>query len=104
MLWALLITLGLIKLVAASMMLWLPFRHDSAMVARDDPPRGESGEDGGSKVAEPDPEPHPRRPLPRLPRRGGPHGSPPREPRPRVRVVARSDRRRALTSTERSLD
>ncbi len=97
MLWALLITLGLIKLAAACLMLWLPFRYDSAMVDRGDPPppSDSSGadEDGGSKVPEPGSEPHPRRPLPRLPRRGGPHGSPARGPRPRVRVVARTGRR-----------
>jgi hypothetical protein len=98
MLWALLITLGLIKLVAACLMLWMPFRYDSAMVARDDPPRSEgSDEDGGSKVADSGSGPHPRRPLPRLPRRG-PHGAPPRGPRPRVRIAAHAGQRRSSVS------
>jgi hypothetical protein len=87
-LWTLLIVLGLIKLVVASMMLWLPFRYDSAMVAADDPPRSGSDEDGGSKVpGSGSSDRHPRRPLPRLPRRGGPHGSPSPSPA-RVRVAA----------------
>jgi hypothetical protein len=86
MLWPMLITLALVKLAAASMMLWLPFRADSAVVAVDDPPRAQSDEDdGGSKIGRGGPtDPHPRRPWPRRPR--GPHGSPrPSAPR-RVRV------------------
>jgi hypothetical protein len=87
MLW-LLITLSLIKLVVASMMLWLPFRTDSAVIATEDPPRTDSDDDeeGGAKVSsEEDSKPHPRRPSPRRPRRG-PHGSPsPGAPR-RVRT------------------
>lgn len=78
MLWSLLITLALIKLAVASMMLWLPFRTDSAVIATDDPPRADSNddEDGGIKVSsEESSTPHPRRPRPRRPRRG-PHGSP----------------------------
>jgi len=90
MLWPLLVTLALLKLLAASMMLWLPFRSDSAVVAVDDPPRSDQGsdEDGGSKVSTDEPsDPHPRRP-PRRPRSRGPHGSPsPRSPK-RVRVRA----------------
>lgn len=94
MLWTLLIALGLIKLVAASLMLWLPFRCDAAMVATDDWPRADADEspddDGGSKVSGAGPAgPHPRQPLPRLPRRGGSHGGAGGigcAPRPRVRA------------------
>lgn len=79
MLWTLLIALGLIKLVVGSLMLWLPFRYDAAMVATDDRPHADaeegSDEDGGSKVPGGSAGgPHPRQPLPRLPRRGGSHG------------------------------
>ncbi|MGH2879333.1 MAG: hypothetical protein ACRDK4_07005 [Solirubrobacteraceae bacterium] len=88
MLWSLLITLALVKLAVASMMLWLPFRTDSAVIATEDPPREDSNddEDGGTKVLrEETPDPHPRQPRPRRPRRG-PHGSPsPGAPR-RVRT------------------
>lgn len=89
MLWPMLITLALVKLAAASMMLWLPFRTDSAVVAVDDPPRSDSDdEDGGSRVLPEGPsDPHPRRPHPRRPRRG-PHGSPSPGSPPRVRVPA----------------
>jgi hypothetical protein len=88
---ALLIALGLIKLVVASMMLWLPFRSDAAMIATGDPPRLDSDDDdddGGSKVALAEPcDPHPRRPSPR-PRSRGPHGAPsPPAPR-RIRTVS----------------
>jgi hypothetical protein len=89
MLWPMLITLALVKLVGASMMLWLPFRTDSAVVAVDDPPRSDSGEDGGSKVCSddpsdphPHPHPHPHHPRPRRPRRG-PHGGSPSPGAPR---------------------
>ncbi len=37
-LWVVLVTLGVVKLVVASLMLWLPFRYDSAMMAVDDEP------------------------------------------------------------------
>jgi hypothetical protein len=88
MLWSLLITLALVKLVVASMMLWLPFRTDSAVIAVDDPPRNDSNdeEDGGTKVSSEEcSEPHPRQPRPRRPRRG-PHGSPSPEAPRRVRT------------------
>jgi hypothetical protein len=88
MLWTLLIVLGLVKLIVASMMLWLPFRYDSAMSATEDPPRSDSDEDGGSKVPGSGfPDRHPRRPLPRLPRRGGPHGAPSSVSPTRVRAL-----------------
>jgi len=86
-----LITLALVKLVAASMMLWLPFRDDSAVIAVHDPPRSaedsDDEEDGGSKVSrEGSSDPHPRRPYPRRPRRGPPHGWPSPESPRRVRT------------------
>lgn len=87
-LWPMLITLALVKLIAASMMLWLPFRTDSAVVAVDDtPPSDADDEDGGTKVGPPHApgDPRPRRPRPTRPRRG-PHGSSPAGPPPRVRV------------------
>lgn len=91
MLWAVLVSLGLIKLVVASLMLWLPLRTDSAMVATDDRrPGSDSDGDGGSKVPDADPagpHPGPRRPWPRRPRRG-PHGSPSPAAPPRVRRAA----------------
>jgi hypothetical protein len=94
-LWLLLALMGLVKLLAASLMLWLPFRSDSAMNAREDEDRSDSDDDGGSKTIAGSPaDPHPRLPLPHLPRRG-PHGSctPPSPARVRARprrVVARS--------------
>jgi hypothetical protein len=96
-LWLVLVSLGLVKLVVASLMLWLPFRYDAAMVAVDDEPR--SDDEGGSKVSPAAPvDPHPRLPLPRHPRRG-PHGSssPPSPARVRGsarRVIARASARR----------
>jgi hypothetical protein len=95
-LWLLLTLMGLIKLVVAALMLWLPFRSDAAMSALDDEERSDADDDGGSKTLQVSPRgPHPRLPLPRRPRRG-PHGSPspPSPARLRVgtarRVVSRS--------------
>jgi hypothetical protein len=96
MLWLLLVTLALVKLTAASLMLWLPLRTDSAVLAVDDPPRlgdAEDDEDGGSKVS-PDGSSgsracrphHPHRPWPSPRPRRGPHGSPAPESPERVRV------------------
>lgn len=99
-LWVVFVTLGVVKLVVASLMLWLPFRYDSAMTAvDDDEPR--SDDEGGSKVSPARPvDPHPRLPLPRHPRRG-PHGggssspqSPARVRRNTRRVIARAPSRR----------
>lgn len=74
-LWLILVLIGLFKLVIASLMLWLPFRSDSAMQMRveSDPPDGD--DEGGSRTLPSPPGPHPRFPLPR-PTRRGPHGSP----------------------------
>jgi hypothetical protein len=95
-LWLLLTLMGLIKLVVAALMLWLPLRTDTAMSVLDNEERPEADEDGGSKTLQRSPgEPHPRHPFPRRPRRG-PHGSPsppsPERVRGRAarRVIARS--------------
>lgn len=84
-LWLLLALMGLFKLAVASLMLWIPFRTDSAMVsvAEED---GSDGEDeGGTKTLPGSPRaPHPRLPLSPRPRRG-PHGSPALPSPPRVR-------------------
>jgi len=84
----------LIKLPLAGLLLWIPFRNDEAMQARDIPDSSDSEEDGGSKALPGGPsDPHPRTPLPRTPRRG-PHGSPaPPAPR-RARTPVSSVRRR----------
>jgi hypothetical protein len=88
-LWLLLALMGLIKLVVASLMLWLPFRSDSAMVALEDDGHSEPEDDGGTKTLPGSPnEPHPRLPLPDRPRRG-PHGSPSPPSPARVRTHAR---------------
>jgi hypothetical protein len=82
---------ALVKLPIAGLMLWIPFRDDQAMQAGDAPDSSE--EDGGSKALPGGPlEPHPRGPLPRLPRRG-PHGSHSPPSPSRVRTHARSRRR-----------
>jgi hypothetical protein len=88
-LWLLLTVIALIKLVIASLMLWLPFRSDAAMSALEDEQRSDSDDDGGSKALSGKPtEPHPRLPLPHRPRRG-PHGSPSLPSPARVRTNAR---------------
>jgi hypothetical protein len=75
-LWVLLALMGLFKLVVASLMLWIPFRADSAMVSLVDEDDSEGEDEGGAKTLQGAPkEPHPRRPLSPRPRRG-PHGSP----------------------------
>lgn len=99
-LWLLLALVALVKLVMASLMVWIPMRSDSAMDVLEDRRGSESesdaGEDeGGSKALPGSPvEPHPRLPRPYRPRRG-PHGSPSapspaRVRKPPRRVVARS--------------
>jgi hypothetical protein len=75
-LWLLLALMGLIKLVAASLMLWIPFRSDSAMMALAEEDSSEADDEGGSKALPGSPDdPHPRLPPAHRPRRG-PHGSP----------------------------
>jgi hypothetical protein len=95
--------LALVKIVIASLMVWIPMRSDSAMSALadqsglDEPDAGE--DEGGSKTFAGSPaEPHPRLPYPHRPRRRGPHGSPSapspaRIRKPTRRVVARSPAR-----------
>jgi hypothetical protein len=85
--WILLL-FGLIKLPIAALMLWIPFRYDESQQVSD--ATDSSEEDGGSKALPGGPlNPHPRSPLPRLPRRG-PHGAPsaPTPPRSRQRSPA----------------
>lgn len=77
----------LIKLTLAGLMLWIPFRNDNANVAQEGSDSSE--DDGGSHALPGGPlDPHPRRPLPHLPRRG-PHGSPSPPSPARVRTRAR---------------
>jgi hypothetical protein len=88
-LWLVLTLIGFIKLVVAALMLWLPFRWDTAMYAVDDEPRSGSDDEGGSRVPQGTrAEPHPKLPRPHRPRRG-PHGSPSPLPPARVRTVTR---------------
>jgi hypothetical protein len=80
-LWMLIVSLVvLLKLVIASLMLWIPFRNDAAMQMTDTAPVAPtaSDDDGGSRTLPDGPQhgPHPRTPSPHLPRRG-PHGSEP---------------------------
>jgi hypothetical protein len=94
-LWVWIVMLAaLIKLPIAALMLWIPFRNDEAMLARDaDGASDSSEEDGGSKALPAGPlDPHPRAPLPRRPRRG-PHGSPSPPSPPRVRRTVAVTRR-----------
>jgi hypothetical protein len=82
---------GLIKIVIATLMLWLPYRAEATVSAVQDDERSDSGSDdeGGSKVLTGAPfDPHPRLPLPHRPRRG-PHGSPSPPSPSRVRTTAR---------------
>lgn len=87
------IFVALIKLPIAGAMLWLPMRHDSALV---EPEVDSSSEDeGGSHALPGSPvDPHPRTPFPRHPRRG-PHGSPAPDAPARVRTVVRKTARPA---------
>ncbi len=93
-LWLLLTLIGLVKLAVASLMLWLPFRSDTAMSSIEHEARPDSDDDGGTKMLPGKPsEPHPKPPFPHRPRRG-PHSSP-SSPSParvratRLRIVAR---------------
>jgi hypothetical protein len=90
-LWAWMVLLaGLIKLPIAALMLWLPFRYDESMRSADHSDSSE--DDGGSKALPGGPlDPHPRSPLPRLPRRG-PHGDPAPASPSRVRTGVGSPR------------
>lgn len=105
MLWTLLITLALVKLLAAALMLWMPFRTDSAVIATGDPPRCDAADedDGGSKVASdrepssrPPYRPHPGPFRPRRPRRGPDEGSDAPGAPPRVRIGGRASQRLRL--------
>jgi hypothetical protein len=75
--WVVILTLGLVKLPIAALMLWIPFRSDTAMVSGE--PADSSEDDGGSKTLQDPPRgprgPHPRAPLHGPRPRRGPHGS-----------------------------
>jgi hypothetical protein len=89
-LWLLLALMGLFKLVVASLMLWIPFRSDSATMALVEEDGSEADDEGGTKALPSSPnEPHPRLPLPHRPRRG-PHGSSAPPAPARVRTHART--------------
>ena len=84
-LWMVIVIVGLLKLPLVALLLWLPFRADPVPA---DVPDSSSQDDGGSKTTPGGQRPrHPRSPLPRLPRRGGPHGGLPVAPPPRVRPL-----------------
>jgi hypothetical protein len=93
--------LAFVKLVIASLMVWIPMRSDSAMsaLADQDGSEPDAGEDeGGSKTIVGSPaEPHPRLPPPYRPRRRGPHGSPSVPSPSRVRTTPRRVVARSLT-------
>lgn len=88
-LWLLLAMMGLFKLVVASLMLWIPFRTDSAVASLAEEDGSEGEDEGGTKtLGGPPRAPHPRLPLPPHPRRRGPHGSPAAPSPARVRRSA----------------
>ncbi len=79
-----------IKLILASLMLWIPYRYDESRQEAD--VTDSSEEDGGSKALPGSPlDPHPRMPLPRGGRRG-PHGAPALPSPPRVRTSTHRSR------------
>jgi hypothetical protein len=93
-LWMLFVLLGLIKIPLAGLMMWMPFRNDEAMHAPE--VTGFASEDGGSHTLPAGPcDPHPRRPLPRSPRRD-PHGSPALPAPARVRTPLRASGSKAF--------
>lgn len=74
--WVIIVVFAAIKVPLAALMLWIPFRSDSAL--QDDEPGDatDGKDDGGIKDGDGPPRgPHPRSPR-RWPRRRGPHGSP----------------------------
>lgn len=73
--WLIIVLFAAVKVPLAALMLWLPFREDSALID-DDQESSDGGDDGGIKDSvDPPRGPHPRSPR-RWPRRRGPHGSP----------------------------
>jgi len=97
--WMLITLLGLLKMLIAGLMLWVPYRNDRRLAtatsaAADVGDAGEQGaseDEGGSTALPASPSnPRPRSPRPR-PRRRGPHGSDPAPPSPpRVRTAVRA--------------
>lgn len=75
-LWLVLALMAFVKIVMASVMLWVTLRSDSAMSVAEDERPPDSDDEGGSKVLPgASQDPHPRWPPSHRPRRG-PHGSP----------------------------
>jgi hypothetical protein len=64
-----------VPIILAGLIVWWAVRQEPD-------PSGDQSDDGGARRKRP----HPRRPLPRAPRRG-PHGDPLPLPPPRVRAV-----------------
>src|SRR5438067_964971 len=64
--WVLIVLLGIVKLPLAALMLWLPFRHDTALASV--APEASGDDDGGGSNVSP-PEPGPRSPRPSPPLR-----------------------------------
>lgn len=84
--WLIILLFAVMKLPLAALMLWMPFRSDSAYHA-DDAGESDGKDDGGIKDEStdlPPRGPHPRTPR-RWPRRRGPHGSPASPARTRFR-------------------
>jgi len=87
--WLIIVLFAAVKVPLAALMLWLPFRNDSAAVDDEQDSGGGGDDDGGIKdSADPPRGPHPRSPR-RWPRRRGPHGSPASPSRVRWRRRAR---------------
>lgn len=93
--WLIIILLGVVKIPAAALLLWLPFRSDSAADDEDDDDDVGEASDGGDGGIEEDPRPprgpHPRSPV-RWPRKRGPHGSPSSPARVRLPLPRRRRR------------
>jgi hypothetical protein len=95
--WMLLLLLGVLKMPIAALLLWMPFREDSAAVdedGADDESSSDEGGGGSKKPQSPPRGPHPRSPRRRGRRRGshGDHSSP-----RRVRLPIVAPRRRVLS-------
>ncbi len=90
--WIIIVLLAVLKIPAAALLLWLPFRSDAAADDDDDAGDASDGGDGGIE-AEPRPPrgPHPRSPI-RWPRRRGPHGGSSSPTRVRLPLLRRRRR------------
>jgi hypothetical protein len=87
--WVFIVLIVMVKVPIAALMLWMPFRNDSAMSVPAQDADGESGdEDGGGQ--DPPGGSRPRAPRPRR----GPHQELPPPPPPRMRSPGRTVRTR----------